>query len=210
MGRKSLNKERKDNPKKKLEWIEILIPYFQKNGLKSITMDEVASVLNKSKATVYKYFKSKEEIIEFGLGNKLEHIQHFEEILKDENTPYLDRYFKSIEHLTLHISDISNLFLSDLKHLYPEIWKRVSAFIEYAISIIIDYYKEGINLNIFDNINPSLMAMSDRYFFASLSDPDFLISNNLSITEAFNQYFRMKFFGIVKDHSLLADHAVVV
>ena len=206
MGRKSTNKKRKTNPEKQREWIEILIPYFQKHGLKDITMDEVASVLNKSKATIYKYFKSREEIIEYGLAYKLEHIQQFEEILKNEDVPYLERYFDSIAHLTINISDISNRFLSDLKHQYPSLWKRVVAFIDYAMEILKGYYQKGIDEGYFIDVDPSLMVMSDRFFFESLSDPDFLISHNLTINQAFQQYFKMKFFGIVKDSRLLKKY----
>jgi AcrR family transcriptional regulator len=169
-------------------------------------MDEVARVLHKSKATIYKYFKSREEIIAFGLTYKLEEIQDFQEILQDHNIPFLERYFRSIEHLSVNISDISNLFLSDLKHLYPELWEQVSAFINHTTEIIKDYYREGIDKGVFSKINPALMVMSDRFFFAALSDPDFLISHNLSIEGAFKQYFRMKFFGIVKDAKLLRQY----
>lgn len=206
MGRKSINKKRKSNPEKQQEWIEILIPYFQKHGLKDITMDEVARVLNKSKATIYKYFKSREEIIEYGLAHKLRDIQQFEQILKNGDIAYLERYFESIAHLSLNISDISNRFLSDLKHQHPALWERVVAFIDYAMEILKEYYQQGIDDGIFIDVDPALMVMSDRFFFQSLSDPDFLISHNLTINQAFQQYFKMKFSGIVKDPRLLTRY----
>jgi len=199
MGRKSLKKKRKEHPEKKEQWVRQLIPHFQKNGLRNFTMDDVSKLLNLSKATVYKYFKSREEIVEMGVAIKLEEISHFRDKLMDKHAPYLDRYFNSLEYLTAHISDITNIFLSDLKHLYPKIWESVNAFIEFALEILQDYYSEGISKGLLEDVDPALMVMSDRFFLQALSDPDFLISHQLTINEAFQKYFRMKFFGIVKD-----------
>jgi AcrR family transcriptional regulator len=161
-------------------------------------MDNVAELLDVSKATVYKYFKSREEIVELCVAVKLDEIQHFSGILTDEKTPFLDRYFLSLEDLTKNVADISNTFLSDLKHLFPETWETVNNFIEYALQILQQYYVEGIAKGMLRKVKPSLMVMSDRFFLQALSDPDFLDSHQLTLKEAFRQYFEMKFFGIVK------------
>ncbi len=198
MGRKSLKKKRKDNPLKKEEWAKALIPHFQKKGLRDFTMDNVAELLKVSKATVYKYFKSREEIVELCVAVKLSEVQHFSAILTDKQAPYFDRYFLSLEDLTKNVSDISNTFLSDLKQLFPATWDTVNNFIEYALQILREYYEEGIASGALENANSSLMVMSDRFFLRALSDPDFLNSHQLTLEEAFKQYFRIKFFGIVK------------
>ena len=198
MGRKSLRKKRKDNPVKKEEWAKTLIPHFQKRGLRDFTMDNVAELLNVSKATVYKYFKSREEIVELCVAVKLSEVQHFSAILTDKQTPYFDRYFLSLEDLTKNVSDISNTFLSDLKQLFPATWETVNNFIEYALQILREYYEEGIQSGVLEKASSVLMVMSDRFFLQSLSGSEFLDSTGLSLEEAFRQYFKMKFFGIVK------------
>lgn len=198
MGRKSLKKKRKDNPQKKEEWARVLIPHFSKKGLSDFTMDDVAKLLEVSKATVYKYFKSREEIVELCVAVKLNEVKHFSDILMDKQTPYLDRYFLSLEDLAKNVSDISNTFLADLKRFFPATWETVNGFIEYALQILRDYYEEGIANGLLERANSSLMVMSDRFFLQSLSDPDFLNSHQLTLQEAFRQYFKMKFFGLVR------------
>lgn len=199
MGRKSLKKKRKHNPEKKVEWARMLIPHFQKKGLRDLTMDNVAQLLDVSKATVYKYFKSREEIVKLCVAVKLDDVKHFSDILMDGNTPFLERYFLSLEYLTKNIADISNTFLADLKHLFPETWDTVNTFIEYALQVLQQFYEEGIAGGVLRKASSSLMVMSDRFFLQSLSDPDFLNSHHLTLDEAFKQYFEMKFFGIVKE-----------
>lgn len=199
MGRKALDKERKDDPKKKVKWATQLIPFFQQRGLKGVTMDDVAAALNKSKATVYKYFGSREEIIATGIAIKLEEIQKFETYLKDKDLPYLERYKKAVQYLSEHIGDISNLFLADLKHELPDMWRMVEDFRKYTIEVLKGYYEEGIENGTFNDLHPALMVMGDQFFVNILSDPDFLIEHEMTIKEAFDEYFKMKFYGIMKD-----------
>ena len=198
MGRKALDVQRVDNPKKKQAWVMQLFPFLQEKGLKSITMDEVAKELNKSKATIYKYFKSQTDIWEYTVQYKLEDIRKFELILKNENVEYLERYMLAIQHLYNEMELVSNLFLRDLKYLYPNIWQQVLDFQLYSIGVLKAYYAEGIRRGIFIDINPNIMVLSDQLFFQALSEPNFLISNDLTIQAAFQAYFKMRMFGFVK------------
>jgi AcrR family transcriptional regulator len=198
VGRKAIEKTRLDNPEKKLSWVRELMPMFQVHGFREVTMDQAAAYLNKSKATVYNYFESKEEIIELLVDHKLRNIGQFEALLHDENVHYVERYLAAAEILNENLGDISNLFLADLKELYPEIWQKIKDFQDYAASVLKAYYEEGVRLDLFNDIKPAILVASDRFLFDTLSDASFLNEHQLTIQEAFIEYFRMKFFGLVK------------
>lgn len=161
-------------------------------------MDAVAKHLDVSKATLYKHFSSREEIIETALAVKLEDIGSFKESLFDDSLPYLDRYFRAIHIFFAEISGISTEFLADLKTLYPETWKKVAFFREYAASQLQLFYKQGIELGYFNNISPILLVASDKMFFDNISDPDFLQENGLSLQSAFRDYFTLRTGGLFK------------
>jgi AcrR family transcriptional regulator len=198
MGRKALIRKRKIDRVKTDEWIKILFPYFQKNGLKGITMDLVASQLNKSKTTVYDYFQTKEQLLEMMVDFKLSEIKTFENILYNETISYTERCYQMLKHQADHISDISNLFLSDLRDLYPNLWAKVEVFLDYCVNLMKDFYEKGIIQKEFNTINPVILALNDQLFFKILSNPDFLLQNNITLQEAFEQYSILKFFGILK------------
>lgn len=198
MGRKPVKKKRIDNPQLKEEWVRVLLPVYIKNGLKSFSMDEIAAHLQISKATLYKHFKSREEIIETALIIKLSDIGSFKEQLFDENQSYVDRYFNAIYIFFAEISGISTDFLLDLKMLYPDIWKRVEFFREYAAEQLKAFYQQGIEQKLFNNISPALLVMSDKMFFDFISDPEFLKSNSLTLQEAFKDYFTLRTSGLFK------------
>ena len=198
MGRKPVKKQRIDNPELKEQWVSILLPIYIKQGLRKISMDEVANHLNISKATLYKHFKSREEIIETALAAKLNSIGSFKESLFDDSLPYRDRYFTAIRIFFAEISGISTEFLSDLKSLYPEIWKRVEFFREYAASQLQVFYKQGIEAGFFNDISPNLLVANDKMFFDSISDPDFLKEHDLTLQSAFRDYFKLRTGGLFK------------
>jgi len=206
MGRKATSKPRINNPQKRAQLAERAFPLFQTQGLRNITMDEVATYVGKSKATIYKYFSSREAIISSALSQRLAAIKAFEHILNDTKLPYLQRYFDSINHLHTQLGDISTLFLADLKYLFPNIWKLISQLIDEVSTLLQCYYKEGIERKIFNAINVNLLLLSDKFFFTTLSDPDFLQKNQLTIQVAFAQYFELKFIGLLKDTKAYQHH----
>jgi AcrR family transcriptional regulator len=199
MGRKALKRERKTDLGKTSSWADILFPFFQENGIKGITMNKVAEVLNKSKTTLYDYFRTKEELLEFLIDKQLMQIETFSAILEDQKLSFVERHMKALEHLALHISGISTVFLADLRLHHPELWQKIEQFLDFASGILEKFYKQGISKGEFKNINPSLLVMSDRLFFRTLADPDFLTDADLTIKQAFEQYLEVKFFGLVKD-----------
>ncbi len=198
MGRKSSDKIRKDNPEKRDELLQRIIPFLLEKGLQGVTMDKMAEAMNISKATVYKYFQSREEILAATIAVKLDEIKHFDAYLNDKEVEYLDRYKNAVQYLSEHISDITNLFLADLKTFFPHLWQLIDAFKEYCMNSLKAYYNEGIRKGYFNKINPEIMVMTDQFFLDKLTDPDFLVAHKLTIKQAFDEYFRMKFYGIMK------------
>jgi AcrR family transcriptional regulator len=198
MGRKSISRPRKIDAKKTQNWIKILFPYFQKNGLKGVTMDIIAEVLQKSKTTLYDYFQTKEQLLENILEQKLKELSIFEHILNEENYSYETRCKNVLKFLVEYVSGISNLFLADLQNLYPDLWKKVELFLLHIIQSLQDFYKKGIEKQAFNKIHTAILAMNDQLFFRTLTNANFLTQNNLTLQEAFEQYSQLKFYGLIK------------
>lgn len=203
MGRKPIKKKRIDAPEQKKEWVKVLTPIYMRQGLKKMNMDEVSKSLGISKATLYKYFSSREEIIEFALETKLDEIGSFKNKLFDENLSFQERYFNAIFVFFNGIAGVSNTFLSDLKHLYPKIWKKVEFFREYTVSMLKLFYQNAIEAGIIKAVNPHMLVLNDKQFFDLISDPDFLTEQNISLQEAFKDYFTIRISGIlIKDNEI--------
>jgi len=197
MGRKALEKERKDNPEKKQQWIAELRPYFMQNGLRNITMDDVAAQLGKSKATLYKYFKTNEEMVAGVVELQLAELSGFVPVLLDESAPYIERYRNAVEFMSVKLVEVSNQFLSDLREMYPHLWEMVDQYRDYSISILRSYYEQGKKEGVFNDVNTDIMVLSDYLFFDALTDAAYLTKNKLTVKQAFDEYFKMRFDGIL-------------
>lgn len=198
MGRNAVPKERSANPKKRDLYIIKLTETFKKHGLKKFSMDSIAAELKVSKATLYHYFSSKDEMVEICLMNVIGQLGNFESITKDNSISFETRFYRMLELFSGSFTDILNLFLSDLQDEYPQLWKQVQSFIEYVTQVLTDFYNDGKKEGVFSDIHTSILVMSDRMFFNAISDVDFMQNNNITLRTAFDEYFRMKCFGFIK------------
>lgn len=200
MGRQSIVKERIKDPKKREAWVDLLSPHFLEKGIRVVAIDEVVRLLGKSKATVYKHFESHHEIVSLVIAKKLENLQHFAPILQDESKSYQDRYVLAVAYISKHLGDVSNTFLSDLKHVYPDLWELINGFKLLALNELRQFYVKGVLDRAFEDLNPDLLVLSDELFFDALTNPEYLTSKGLNLQEAFQSYFQMRFYGILKQN----------
>lgn len=199
MGRQSIVKERIKDPKKRSKWVDTLMPHFLERGIREVPIDEVLAILGKSKATVYKHFESHHEIVSLVIAKKLENLQHFAPILQDESKSYQERYVLAVAYISKHLGDVGNVFLSDLKVVYPDLWELINGFKQMALGELREFYVNGVLDKAFEDLNPDLLVLSDELFFDALTNPEYLTSKGLNLQAAFESYFRMRFYGILKD-----------
>jgi|TARA_B110000495_G_C22995822_1_gene587061 AcrR family transcriptional regulator len=197
MGRKAINKERKPLNTKQQKWLGEVMPYFYKNGVRKPTMDDIAEHLHLSKATIYNYYSSKEDLIHDAMWLKLVELQKFRDLLFDDSVEFKERYYKGAQFFTKSLKGMSALYLEDLKNYFPKTWADIDLFREKSVENIKTYYQAGINKEIFRNFNVHMMAEADLFFFDMMIDAKFLRKNNITVEVAFDQYFKMKFDGVL-------------
>ncbi|MFM1877051.1 MAG: hypothetical protein RL266_2788 [Bacteroidota bacterium] len=198
MGRQSVDKERVKDPKKREVWVSLLLPHFIQRGIKEVPIDEVVFILGRSKATIYKHFESHHEIVSLAIAQKLGEMKHFQPILAETEKSYQDRYMLAVAYVSKHLGDINNVFLSDLKEIYPDLWNHINTFKQLALNELKVFYINGMRDGVFSELNPDLMVLSDELFFDALTNPEYLTSKGLNLQAAFESYFRMRFYGILK------------
>ena len=201
MGRKPIDKERVDDPFIKDAWVRELANLYLQNGLGKFTMDKIAKKLNISKATLYKYFASKDEIIDSVVRYKIQEIITFEELLSDSNIDFSERFFDIIKTASILLAEISGQFLHDTKIKHPELFSKMNTFQDRALNAAEKFYQQGIETGVLNDINPKILALTDKMFIQAVSNPKFLQDHGISIKEAFDSYFLMKSKGVFKSQN---------
>lgn len=198
MGRKPLNKARIKDPEIQAEWVATLSPFFFNGDLSKATTQEIADRLNVSKATLYKHFSSKQEILEQVVSTRIERIHQFIQTLKAHDMPFRDRLDQSLELVLEALAGISNQFLLDLKNWHSELWTLVEQLQQQIIEDLKVFYQEGKSSGILNDLNPHLLALTDFVVIRHYSDPQFLIENQISMEQALRGYFQLKKEGLFK------------
>ncbi|NLT50944.1 MAG: TetR/AcrR family transcriptional regulator [Ignavibacteria bacterium] len=158
---------------------------FYREGFYKITMDELASGMKISKKTIYKYFPSKESIINELIEETLQrvNIAHDEILQRDINS--LEKLVAVGKFIINDILSINNKMLNDLKQHTPHLWIKIDKFRKERLlknfSIILDQGKnEGFIKEIPNQIITTVFISGAR----AVINPDFILNNNLSIGEA--------------------------
>ncbi|MEG8946525.1 TetR/AcrR family transcriptional regulator [Rosettibacter firmus] len=174
---------------------------FFLNGFHKITMDEFASSLKMSKKTIYKYFPSKEDLVKATAHS-------FMQKIKSEIESVVNSKHHSIEKIVAIVNIIKNIglhkmsekWLEDLRHHQPSLWKEINSFrtkmINKNISIIFHQgVKEGYIIDVPHQIIINIFMSSVQ----SIVNPDFIMNNNFSISEAIDSTLKILINGILTE-----------
>ncbi len=196
MGRRPVKKFRREDDELKIEWLAIIAPKLFQEGFRHYSMDEIIQWVGVSKATFYKYFSSREMLIEEMLTLKLTEITAFKDILFEFGRPYRQRYQASMDLLEISLNPVSQKFLEDVQHSYPEQLNQIHQFIEFSLQWLEQFYVEGMRDHGLRKVNPKLLLMSDGAFLTALVSSPRFRKTGLYVGEALRQYFDLRSLGL--------------
>lgn len=171
---------------------------FLKEGFYKITMDKLAAGLKVSKKTIYKYFGSKEVLIETIV-----------ESIKNEVSGKLDNIRKSNDNAILKLINLNKLlstmlielddrWINDLRIHFPSLWKEIDEFrtkrLNGTFSTIIN---EGQKGKLIKNIPAEMVVMIFLSTLRGVINNEFLLNSKFSYKDAIETSLRILFTGIL-------------
>ncbi len=171
---------------------------FFKSGFHKTSMDEIAKELKISKKTIYKYFKTKEELIariQTGLQKEIK--QNLQKITSsDENA------IVKLKNLSNFLTDmflkIGIDWVNDLRVYYPQIWQATEEKRKENISTTFNkILSEGKKANLIVDKPNEIIIQTLTSGLTGVINPEFLIRNNFSASEAFTFTFDILISGIL-------------
>ncbi len=103
--------------------IEVALNLFLKNGVRAITMDDIANNNGISKRTLYEIFKDKNNLL-INCLNRLEKIKE-EAYSKNyiNDVDIVDMFLHMLQYGTQMIKTINPLFVEDIKKFHYQVWQ---------------------------------------------------------------------------------------
>ncbi|WP_431090645.1 TetR/AcrR family transcriptional regulator [Paenibacillus sp. 8b26] len=186
-----------------------LLTYVKKNGFQSLKMDEIAKIMDISRATLYKYFSTKEDIITFIVGLSVEYIH---EIIEDSDADQVivQRFQQTFEQTILLKEFFTDIFLRDLESSYPENYERLKESMKQREYQELAFYDEGIKEGFFNKIDGRLIVMQDE-ILSSVLDVKYLMENHLTVYQVLFDYYNLKKFQLFKpDKIIMIDDNLMI
>ena len=173
---------------------------FLENGFYKTSMDQLAKGMQISKKTIYKFFPSKYSLLEIVLSTFQKKVKSELESIVDSDKNLVEKLKLVGEFFAKFSLKVNKKILSDFFHHQPELWKKVDDF---RTSVIEDIWEKLINQGkseglIIDKSNKLLITII-LSALRGVINPTFLMENNISTNEAFNETFAIILNGILTE-----------
>ena len=172
---------------------------FMRLGIKSVTMDDIASHLSISKKTIYQHFKDKNELV---IAVSKVHMETDQcEVLEISNVSdnaVQELYFISL-YIRKHMLKMNPSILFDLKKYHPKAWDlfkehQRNCIYKTVVANIERGKKEG---SFREEVNPEILAVLRMNSIEIGFDPSIYPSSKFNLLEVQMQLFDHFVHGIV-------------
>lgn len=168
---------------------------FTRNGVRSISMDDIARQLSISKKTIYLYFKDKEQLVKLALQAYLElEKAEYDEIAASSHNA-VEELAKICRCMRKDFHEMNPCLLFDLQKYYPDAWQ-----------VWLEFKNEYIKNSIVTNLR---RGMKEGYFREKI-DPEFLATLRVEQVQLIfdNQIFPTEKYDLAETQMKLFDHYV--
>ncbi|HEX8656483.1 MAG TPA: TetR/AcrR family transcriptional regulator [Hymenobacter sp.] len=187
---------------------------FMRNGIKSVSMDDIAADLAMSKKTLYKWFENKDQIVLGVVSRHLDSTQReCADVIKGAKSA-VDELFRMLEWIKQEFTNVHPSIFYDLQKFHAEAWKLwLSHKHEFILSQIIDNLRRGIAEGLFrsdldvDVLARLRLAQIELQFDPTLYPPRQFGAERVSV--ALVEHFMLG-VATLKGHRLINQYRHVV
>lgn len=177
---------------------------FLQRGFVPVTTGEIAETLGISKATLYKQFASKREILGASVDSiKTDVLAGVERLVADSSLDFLEKLVRLMTFLGDWLSRLGRVLLRDLRRNAPEVWQEIDRFRREKILVNFSALLEaGVDEGVVRaDLDRELVLRMFLSLVQSFIDPDALLESRRSARDALVTLFKVVFEGILTDRA---------
>jgi AcrR family transcriptional regulator len=174
---------------------------FRRYGVKSITMDEIASQLGISKKTIYQYFADKEELVASVMEQKIRESQDdcMSTLGVSENA--IHQEFLVQDKFLEHLKELNPVAIHDMEKFHPAIFAKFSQHRNtFLREMVARNLRQGMEEGLYRaDLRPDILSeFRVNSIYLSLS-PDYFKGSAFGLTELQQELFVHYIFGIASE-----------
>lgn len=177
---------------------------FFRYGVKSVTMDDIASDLGISKKTIYQHFEDKDDIVHQMMQIEMANDKCEWEDLEKVTKNVIEKSVKSMDFFKQAFTEINPSAFFDIKKYHPKTWELFQEHKQnFILASIIKDLKEGIEEGYFrPEINVEILAKMRLEQIEIAFDPHLFPANKFSVVEVEVTMLDHFFRGIMTERGL--------
>ena len=177
--------------------VERAFESFMQEGPKNFTIESLASDLGMSKKTIYKYFPTKDFLIDKIFELFTDSIKRkFQSIANSDENPVI-KFNLVTNYLFKKIMHIPSRTIMEVKIRYPHIWKKMEQFRLENIMLFAEFFKDAQKQGLAKSeIDMDKAAIIFINLINSTFQPEFFIENNIAPVDAIKLFMQMITEGI--------------
>jgi AcrR family transcriptional regulator len=172
---------------------------FNRYGIRSVSMDDIAVELGMSKKTLYQYFADKDELVDACFGTVMTHhrTQCHADQQRAENPVH--EFFLAFDMTQQTFTDMNPSVLYDMKKYHPAAYKRFHEFkYNFLYQLIVNNLERGIKEELYrPDIDVDVMARLRIESVMLPFDSEVFPNNRTQLIHIEQQLFEHFLYGLV-------------
>ncbi|MDQ0896388.1 MULTISPECIES: TetR/AcrR family transcriptional regulator [unclassified Paenibacillus] len=187
----------------KVKLLKKLISSVMKDGFQSLRMDDIAKHMDISRATMYKHFSSKEDVIKGVVRVFVDYINKLEDPALDNDDKFFGIWFQQMfEQSVSLVGKITDVFLKDLQSAFPDLFDLLKNTLNKREQQAQNFYQFGKDKGIFNPINEKFIILQDDLLLREIINIKYLVYNQMSIQQVLHDYYQFKKFQLFKPEKM--------
>ena len=184
--------------------LEKVAELYNKYGIKSITMDDVAKELGMSKKTLYRYVENKNDLVSKVLDYTLYHKNCSFKEISEKNLNAIEELLEVGIYIIKSIKDYNPSTQYDLKKYYPELYTNLNQIRkERMYNAILKNIQKGKKEGLFRmDMNDEIIAQIQVSRFLNMTSSDFFNPDDIFKPQYILELFIYHIRGIANQKGL--------
>jgi TetR/AcrR family transcriptional regulator, cholesterol catabolism regulator len=177
---------------------------FLKNGIRSVSMDDVCREMGISKKTLYQYFSNKAHLIECLLDDHFEKGKELEKQFREQRLNAIDTLLEVSKMLSSRMKEAYPIVSFEMKKYYPEIYRK---HLERTRNATFNHIKENLEQGIREGLyrtDQDIELVASLYIsqMENILDQDFYCPKEFSFSNIFEVLFEKHIRGIANEKGI--------
>ena len=184
---------------------------FLRSGFHKVTTNELAGELGVSKKTIYRHFRSKDELVERVMESMMLDMESAIERIVASDADYARKLSMFLRMMGERVANASKTFLSDIRRHRPELWARMQAFRrDHVLRAVGSLLCQGAELGVLrPDVDRELFVLAYLGSVEAVMNPEVLSRSAFSAETAFGTIIRIFFDGMLVDSARERFRAVL-